>query len=113
MSLSFNHLIDLASIFKENTNQAPFLNQDNRIFEQKELNLFFSSGFYFISSVDTVFDEDKGSSVPVHVVTVGVVGGVVAVTIVCVAVIIVLRKRHHNVTLTKSRGIHEFATPGL
>ena len=77
------------------------------------MNLFFSSGFYFISSVDTVFDEDKGSSVPVHVVTVGVVGGVVAVTIVCVAVIIVLRKRHHNVTLTESRGTHEFATPGV
>lgn len=62
---------------------------------------------------DTVVDEDKDSSVPVHVVTVGVVGGVVAVAIVCVAVIIVLRKRRHNVTLTESSGAQEFATPGV
>lgn len=62
---------------------------------------------------DTVVDEDKDSSVPVHVVTIGVVGGVVAVAIICVAVIIVLRKRRYNVTLTESRGTHEFATPGV
>ena len=36
-----------------------------------------------------------------------------AVAIVCVTVIIVLRKRRHTITLTKSRGTHEFATPGV
>ena len=77
------------------------------------MSLIFLIGFYFASSADTVVDEDKDSSVPVHVVTIGVVGGVVAVAIICVAVIIVLRKRRYNVTLTESRGTHEFATPGV
>ena len=41
------------------------------------------------------------------------VSGVVAVAIVCVAFIIVLRKRRHTITLTESRGTNEFATPGV
>ncbi|PFX28677.1 hypothetical protein AWC38_SpisGene6624 [Stylophora pistillata] len=75
-----------------------------------ELRDWLEHGF---SSADTVVDEDKDSNVPVHVVAVGVVGGVVVVVIVCVAVIIVLRKRRHSVTLAESRGAHEAATPGV
>lgn len=61
---------------------------------------------------DTVVDENKDSSVLVHVVAAKVFGGIVAVAIVCMAVIIVLRKRGHNATLVGSRGVYEIATPG-
>ena len=102
-------------LIKKNTNDLPFRTKKidwSRLFNKKELNLIlFKSEFYFLSSADTVVDEDKDSSAPAHVITVGVVGGVVAVAIVCVAVIIVLRKRRHTITLTESRGTHEFATP--
>lgn len=36
-----------------------------------------------------------------------------AVAIVCMAVIIVLRKRGHNATLAGSRGVYEIATLGV
>lgn len=62
---------------------------------------------------DTVVDENKDSSVLVHVVAAEVFGGIVAVAIVCMAVIIVLRKRGHNATLAGSRGVYEIATPGV
>ena len=52
---------------------------------------------------DTVVDENKDSSVLFHVVAAEVFGGIVAVAIVCMAVIIVLRKR----------GAYEIATPGV
>ena len=62
---------------------------------------------------DTVVDENKDSSVLVHVVAAKVFGGIVAVAIVCMAVIIVLRKRGHNATLAGSRGVYEIATLGV
>ena len=74
-------------------------------------NLNFCAILYYFVSSDTVVEEDhdEGSSVPAHFVAVGVVGGVVAVAIVCVAVIIVLRKRRQNATLAESRDGYEAA----
>ena len=107
IQISIKKKIQITSLFelRKSTDRA-------YLTKRIELNSF-NRNFIFLSSADTVVDEDKDSSAPTHVVTVGVVGGVAAVAIVCVAVIIVLRKRRHTITLTESRGTHEFATPGV